>query len=142
MSEDIGMNKMLAILVILVSSQSSAKELQSFSEMYDSVSSGKNIKLVINFDACEPKSSGSNILVYTTPKAMMIRPSYLQFANSPITTNNPAYPEKPIIENVTYKLTNADKLHVVIKLITLPDYKVINHSSSVCPLHTAVKVYN
>jgi hypothetical protein len=136
------MNKMLTMLLILVSVQSFSKELQSFSNIYDSVISGKNIKLVINFDACDPKPSVSNIFVYTKPTAMMLRQSYLQFSNSPVTTNNPAYPEKPILENVTYKLTNAGKLHVIVKLITLPDYIVVSQSSSVCPLNSAVKVYN
>ncbi|MFT4059459.1 MAG: VirK family protein [Legionella sp.] len=136
------MNKMLAMLLILVSVPSFAKELQSFSDIYNSVSSGKNIKLVINFDACDPKPPVGNILVYTKPTAVMLRQNYLQFSNSPITTNNPAYPEKPILENVTYRLTNDDKLHVVVKLITLPDYIVASQSSSVCLLNTAIKVYN
>ena len=136
------MNKILAMLLILVSVQPFAKELQSFSDVYNSVSSGENIKLIINFDACDPKPPVGNIFVSTKPTAVMLRQSYLQFSNSPITTNNPAYPERPILENVTYKLTNADKLQVVIKLITLPDYIVVNQSSLVCPLNTAVKVYN
>lgn len=136
------MNKMLALLLILVSVESSAKELQSFSDIYDSVISGKNIKLVINFDACDPKPTFGKISVYIKPTAVMLHQSYLQFSNSPLTTNNPAYPEKPILENVTYKLTNADMLHVVVKSITLPDYIVVSQSSAVCSLNTAVKVYN
>jgi hypothetical protein len=128
--------------LILISVQSFSKELQSFSDVYDSLSSGKNIKLVINFDACDPKLPVGNIFVYTKPTAVMLRQSYLQFSDSPITTNNPSYPEKPILENVTYKLTNADTLHVVVKFITLPDYIIVNQLNSVCPLNTAVKVYN
>jgi hypothetical protein len=136
------MKKRLALLLIVASVPSYAKELPSFSDIYDNISSGKNIKLVINFDACEPKLPVGSIFVDTKPTAVMLRQNYLQFSNSPLTTNNPAYPEKPILENVTYKLTNDDKLHVVVKFITLPDYTIVSQSSSVCALNTAVKVYN
>ena len=133
---------MMAVLLALTSAQSIAKELHSFRDVYDSLSKGKNIKLVINFDECDPKPPVTNILVYTKPTAVMLRQNYLQFSNSPITTNNPMYPGKAILENSTYKLTNDDKLNVVVKTITLPDYIVMNQLTSICPLNTAVKIYN
>jgi hypothetical protein len=136
------MSKMLAMLLIFSSTQLFANELHSFSDIYESLSNGNNIKLVINFDACDPRPPVNSVLVYTKPSTVLLRQSYLQFSNSPMTTNNPAYPEKPILENVTYKLTNADMLHVIVKLITLPDYNIVSKSSSVCALNTAVKVFN
>lgn len=136
------MNKILAMSLILVSMPSFAEELKSFRDIYDRVSHGKNIKLVINFDACDPKPTIGNIFVYTKPSAVMLRQNYLRFSNSSITTNNPAYPEKAILESVTYKLTNADKLYVVVKSIALPEYTIVSQSSSVCTLDTAVKIYN
>ena len=136
------MSKKLAILLIFVSAQSFATTLNSFNEIYQNVSNGKNIKLVINFDACDPKPSVSNVQVYLKPTAIMLRESYLQFSNSPLTTNNPAYPNKPILENVTYKLMDDNQLYVTVKSISLPDYTVINQSSSACALNTAVRVYN
>lgn len=136
------MNKMLVMLLIVLSVPSFAKELPSFNAIYDSISHGKPIQLVIHFDACDPKPPIDNIVVYTQPTAVMLRQHYLQFSNSPMTTNHPAYPDKPILENVTYRLTNADTLHVMVKLITLPDYQVVSQSNSICPLRMAVKVYN
>jgi hypothetical protein len=136
------MKKTWIVLLMLVSVQSFASELRSFNDIYDSVSQGKNIKFVINFDACDPKPSVDNIMVYTKPTAVMLRQNYLQFSNSPITTTNPAYLGKPILENTTYKLTNDGTLRVVVKWMTLPEYVLVNQSNSNCPLNTAVKVYN
>lgn len=136
------MKKLLITLLMLLPIQSFAKELQSFREIYDSISNGKNIKLVIDFDACDPKPPVTHIQVFTKPAAVMLRQSYLQFANSPITRNDPAYPKKPVMRNVTYKLTNDGKLNIMTTLMTLPDYTVVKETSSVCPLNLAVKVYN
>lgn len=119
-----------------------ANELKSFSEIYNSIQAGKNIRMIINFDSCSPKLPIANINVYTAPTAILMRKNYLQFANSPLTTNNPKFPQKPVLENVTYKITDNNEVSIITKVIMLPDYTIANETSSICTLGTAVKVFN
>ena len=141
-TKDVKLKKLIVLLLLLPFTSTYAKELTSFNAIYDSLSNGRNIKLVIHFDACDPKPPVSNVAVYTTPRAVMLRKNYVTFSNSPLTTNNPAYPNKPILENITYKITNDENLKVVMKTFTLPDYNLVNETSMNCPLKTAVRVYN
>ena len=137
------MKKILSILTLgMLTSCAYADELKSFHEIYNSLQAGKNIKLLINFDHCTPTPPVSNIQVYTTPTAVMMRKNYLQFSNTPLTTNNPMFPKTPILENCTYKITDNNQITITTRVIKLPDYAVMNETTSVCSLGTSVKVYN
>lgn len=135
------MNKLLSGLVLatLISS-ANAGELKTFPEVYNSLQAGKNIKLVLNFAQCNPPIS--DIQVFTKPTAVMMRKTYLQFANTPLTTNNPMFPNKPVLENCTYKLTDEDKITITTRIIKLPDYSVLDEHVSTCGLGSGVRIYN
>ena len=132
------------LLILLASSVTSvyASELKSFDEIYNSLQEGNNIRMVINFDKCSPPPHVDNMLIYTTPTAVMMRKDYLQFANSPLTTNNPDYPKQPILQNVTYKMTNANEMTIVTRMFKLPDYNLVYEANSVCELGTGVRIFN
>ncbi len=136
------MKKLLCILLAGAMSATYAIELKSFNEIYNSIQAGKNIRMVINFDHCSPIPPIANIHVYTAPTAIMMRKNYLQFANSPLTTNNPQFPKIPVLENCTYKIADNNEVNIVTRVITLPDYAIANEVSSVCQLGKAVKVFN
>ncbi|MFN8769331.1 MAG: VirK family protein [Neisseriaceae bacterium] len=82
---------LIGLLFISVTLNSFSKELDSFKDISDSIKDGKNIKLVINLDSCTPTPPVSNLVVYTEARAIMLQPKYLQFANTPLTTNNPNF---------------------------------------------------
>jgi len=136
------LRKLLAIMFACSITSLHANELKSFGEIYNSLRDGKNISMIINFDNCNPKPPVANIVVYTTPTAVMLRKTYLQFSNSPLTTNNPSFPQKPVLENVTYKINNTDNVDIVVRIITLPDYTIVKETNSACPLNTAIRVFN
>ena len=119
-----------------------AEKLKSFNEIYNSLQNGKNIRLLINLDSCLPKPEFPNIVIYTTPAAIIIQKDHLQFANSHLTTNNPEFQKKLIIENVTYRITNNDEVNITTRIISLPDYALAKESTLTCSLKTAVKVFN
>lgn len=135
------MKKIVAILLLCNMGLASAAELNSFNEISNSVQQGKNIKLVIHFDLCSPKPAMTDMVVYTTPTAIMIFKDHLQFANSPLTTNDPTLPGKPILQNYTYKIDN-NEVNIDMKTIRLPDYVVASEKTIVCPLGAAVKIFN
>lgn len=133
------MKRWLFMVLLFVLDPVYAEELKSFQEIYDSVKQGKNIKFVINFENCIMKSPISNLTIFISPRAIMLRQNYLKFSHSPMTLNNPNFPDQPIIENVSYKLTS-ESLNMTIKFLSLPNYTVVGETNAVCPLNKSVKV--
>jgi len=136
------MKKILLMLLICGMNSIYAHELKSFGDIYKSIQAGKNIRMIINFDNCSPKPPVANILVYTAPTAIMVRKNYLQFSNSPLTTNNPHYLKIPVLENCTYKISENNEVNIVTRVITLPAYAINEEMSSICKLGVAVRVFN
>lgn len=134
--------KVLFILCGFAMTPAHAGVLRSFNEIYKSIQSGNNIRMVINFDNCKPKPPISNLSIFTEAHSVLLRNSYLQFANSPLTTNNPGYPGKPVLENCTYRISDNNELSIVTRIITLPTYSVVAEITSICPLDSAVTVFN
>lgn len=136
------MKKIFTILFLLLSTHSYADELRTFNDIYTSLINGKNIKLVIYAYACSPTPITRDMIIYTTPQAVILHQNYLQFSNSPMTTNNPDKPDQPVLENVTYKINDKDQVLIELKIISLPDYQILKKQSSVCALNTAASVFN
>jgi hypothetical protein len=117
------------------------RELCSFEEIYNHLKEGGDIRLVIDFDDCPMQSGKSNLSVYTEAHSVMLRPAFLQFANTPLTTNHPAFPKVPVLENVTYRITNKGEVTITMRLITLPDYQVKLEHVTEKYLGDSVRVY-
>jgi len=117
------------------------KELSSFEEIYDHLKRGEDIRLVIDFDDCPMQPTKSSLCVYTEAHAVMLRPAYLQFANSPLMTNHPSFPKAPVLENTTYRISESGEVCITMRLITLPDYQVKNERVVLRQLGTSAKVY-
>ena len=95
-------------------------ELTTFEEITASLKRGEDVRVVIDFDDCSMQPSKSSLSVYTQAQAVMLRPNYLQFANTPLTTNHPAFPKTPVLENTTYKISDNGEVSITIRLITCP----------------------
>ncbi len=135
------MKAWLFILLWCVMALGYSKELNSFQEIYDSVEEGNKIKFIIHLDACVMKTPVSTLTAFISPRAILLRQTYLTFSHSPMTTRNPNFMDQPIIENVTYKLTH-ESLHMTIKFLSLPNYNVVGETRAVCPLSKAVRVFS
>ena len=117
------------------------KELSTFKEVCSHLKNGEDIRLVIDFDDCPIQSARAILCVYTEAHAVMLRPNYLQFSNSPLTTNHPLYPKTPVLENATYKISDSGEVSITMRLITLPDYQVINEWVVLRRLGASARVY-
>jgi len=135
------MKKLTAVLACTLLVPAYAQELKSFHDVYQNLHHGHPIKVVVDFDACDPTPGIENTVAVTSVKKALLRPEYLRFTDSFISANNAKYADKTVLENVSYKLSNDNKLQVTVKYLNLPDYAVLDAYSTVCPLETAVKVY-
>lgn len=124
-----------------LSTYSYATELTSYNEIFQKVSQGQEIRLIINLEACNLKHM-ADMLVSTIPQSMMIRSKYIQFSNSPMTTNHPGFVGKPVLENVTYRLRNSGDLDITMRSFALPDYAFIDESKVTCAQKSGFRVFS
>jgi|GEM_PF-4319139 len=134
------MKRLLTLILVCNTTYSFSQELDSFKKISEELKNGKSIRLVINFDNCLPHAPISDLVAYTEAKAVMIQSDHLQFANSHLTTNNPLFPT--VLENVTYSISEDNKVKLATKVIALPDYNVIESRVTECKLDkNSVRVY-
>lgn len=136
------MKNILLGLLLVCFSKAYAGELNTFNDIRNTILNGNNIKLTIDFNACTPKIN--DLVIYTVPHDIALHKTYLEFADIPYITDISAHEHTGVdIENVTYKLTDADELHFQFKSIMLTGGQTTVHESdAVCSLHTAVRVFN
>jgi len=136
-----GIIKKLWTLIILgISALAHGKELNTFSEISNALMDGKGIRMVVQPD--NSSNPEKNVLsFFTEARAVMLRSTYLQFANTHLTTNHPGFERIPLLENVTYRISNEGEVRIMIRIITLPDYQIKDEHSIIYILGCSAKIY-
>lgn len=133
------MNILWTLLLIGMTTLAHGRELVSFSEVSGALMQGNGIRLVVQEEgASQGKSAHS---CFTEAGAVKVKPSYLQFANTHLTTNHPGLEKTPLLENVTYRISDDGHVQITIRVITLPDYQVKGEYVLSAILGDSAKVY-
>ena len=132
--------KKLWIFVMIAMPSLHGKELDSFSEISNALMGGNNIRMVVQTDNCSSPGK-SDYSFFIEASGVMIRPTYVQFANTHLTTNYPGFEKLPLLENVTYKISDEGEVHIMIRVFTLPDYQMKSEYSMICILGHSAKIY-
>jgi len=134
------MKKILVLIIIGMSTFAYGKELLTFNEISDALMHGNNIKMVIQFEnSSDPGKSAHSC--FTEASTVMLQSTYLQFANTHLTTNHPGLEKIPLLENVTYRISDDGEVSIITRVITLPDYQVKGDYSMICILGLSAKIY-
>ncbi len=133
------MKKVWILIIFGISTLAYGKELDSFSKVSKSIMGGNNIRVVIQSNSCD--SGKSALSFFTEANSVILRPTYLQFANTHLTTNHPGFEKIPVLENVTYRISNDGEVRIMTRLITLPDYQVKDEHVMICVLGHSAKIY-
>jgi hypothetical protein len=143
--------KKLCILAILgMSILAHGKELTTYSDVVRALTNGNPIRMVV-----VQFGESSAPTFYTEAKAVMIAPTYLQFANTHLTTNHPGFEKTPVLENVTYRISNKaeeitgvgegitgeEEVLIVTRVISLPEYQMLKEHTLVCNLGSSAKIF-
>jgi len=134
------MKKLWFLIIIGISALAHAKELNTFSEISNALMHGNSIRMVVKPDNSSSPGK-STFSFFTEVNAVMLQSSYLQFANTHLTTNHPGFEKIPLLENVTYRISNDGEVHVMTRIITLPDYQIKGEHSMICILGHSAKIY-
>jgi len=136
------MKNILLGLLLICCSPIYAEQLTTFNDIRESILNGNNIKLVIDLNECIPRVN--DLIIYTVPHDIALHKDHLEFADVPYITDasNPSGSSVDF-ESVTYKLTDTGELQFQFKSIMLNGTDVsVHESTAVCPLTTAVKIFN
>ena len=134
------MRKLWASMIIGMAMSIDGKELTSFSEISTALAKGNCIRMVIQIDRCDIDHCPPSF-IHTEAHAVMLRPTYLQFANTSLTTNYPGFEKIPVLENVTYRILDDGEVCITVRLITLPNYQVNGENSVNYFLGHSARVY-
>ena len=128
------MKKFCILAILGMSILAHGKELTAFSEIASVLTKGNPIRMVVQFGESFPT-------FYTEANAVMLRPTYLQFANTHLTTNHPGFEKMPVLENVTYRINDEGVVRIVTRVIGLPEYQILKEHTLVCSLGDSAKIY-
>lgn len=134
------MKKLLILIIIGMSTLAYGKELSSFSEITNALIHGHNIRMMVQPDVSADPGKAS-ISFFTEVGSVILRPTYLQFANTHLTTNHPGFEKIPLLENVTYRICNDGEVRITTRIISLPDYQINGEHSMICILGHSAKIY-
>jgi VirK protein len=129
------MNKLCILAIMGISILAHEKELTAYSEIASALKEGHPIRMVVQFGDELPT-------FYTEANAVMLRPAYLQFANTHLTTNHPGFENSPVLENVTYRITDEGEVRILTRVLSLPEYQILKEHTLVCSLGDSAKIYS
>lgn len=128
------MKKFWITILMGMASLAYGKELDTFSDVSNALMRGDSIRLVV-------QSASTGFSFCTEANSVILQPTYLQFANNHLTTNHPGYENIPLLENVTYRISDDGEVRIITRVILLPDYKVRGEHSMIYLLGGSAKIY-
>ncbi len=140
------MNKIIILLLLLVTANCFSGELHNFLEVKSAVVAGKGIHIVTDFTKCTPSKNQ----VFQATQIGIFTPNEMQVVDSRITTsfmhftlNNPSFPDRPIDEFVKVAMTDDNNLTLSYQALDARDYALLADKMSIsCQIDVGAKIYD
>ena len=100
---------LFAVLGLSLSSVFADNSLDSFSDVQDALTKGKDLQLVVNFAKCE-NTDKMQLQLIIHPNMYKIYPTVINFYVGGLALNNPSYVNTPVYEQTQYVIKNNDVL--------------------------------
>jgi hypothetical protein len=141
------MKKLALIVSLLVSTASTAAELQNYTEVKNAVIAGKRISTVFDFEKC---TSANKEMVRSAPVGVFMPNALAVTVTGTIATsfnhftlNNPGFPQKPVYEFIRLGINEDNSVNLDVQVLDAATYKAISGKSAYkCQLQTGVKIYS
>lgn len=132
------MKNLWILFVFAVFGWAYGKELHSFDEISKALMNGHRITMVVQI---QPSKEAHSLSFFIEPNAVMMRPTYIQFADTHFTTNHPGLEKTALLENVTYKISEDGEVRITTRIITLPEHQLKGEHQITCTLGDSAKIY-
>jgi hypothetical protein len=100
------MLKKLGVLLLLLPLSCSADYSSSYKSVVNAIHYAKPFRVYIDFAKCQPKRANTNAVF--TPNTMSVVSKTVNFSDSHLTLNNPLFPGRAVLEQISYQLNTDD----------------------------------
>lgn len=137
------MRKILILCMSMLASGIYAENLDSFSDVQDALTSGKDLHVVVDFAKCEGTDK-MQLKLIVHPDSYKIYPSVINFYIGGLALNNPSYVNVPVYEQTQYVIKQNDTLEVWGSILSADQTKVLSkvNKAIVCKLGKAANIYD
>jgi len=145
------MNKALFLgaALSLVISNSFAAELTNFNDIKAAVLNGKTIHMAINFTKCTTSTHQkfahfmANTIGVVTPNVFQVHEDMLITSITHFTLNHPQFPQRPVQEYITFRITEENELKMTHQSLDAAHYMPISGLMNyTCEIGSDAKVYD
>lgn len=140
------MKKFICFITIFLTSSSFAEQLHNFEQIKSAVSTGKLIRILVDYEKCATlamqKMIGNHYAIFS-PNAMAIDNdgnigSYIFY----FTLKDPHYPAKAVYQHGNYVFSKDNSLALTFTTLNAADYTQLGTSVTInCKIEDSVKVF-
>jgi len=141
------MRKLVLLSLLFIATNALADELQNFDQIKSAVTTGKSIRIAIDFSKCVMDKKAvsrdkSNIAIFTPNEIIVDNDGRIVTSLMHFTLNNTNFPAKPVYQFVRYTLTADDHVNLAYQVLDAKNYAILADTVSVdCKISSGVKIY-
>lgn len=136
---------LLSSLTIFIFNTSFADELHHYDQIKNAALTGKTIHITVDFTQCASSNAVTQIDNFGvfTPNAMLVANDHIATSLNHFTINSPSFPNKPVYEFVTYRITTNDEINITAQTLDAVNYAPLNNKTTYnCKLDASAKIFD
>ncbi|MHB1948286.1 MAG: VirK family protein [Gammaproteobacteria bacterium] len=141
------MRKLVLLSLLAITTNTFADELQTFDQVKSAVTTGKSVRIAIDFSKCATDNKSfsqdkNNIGIFTPNEIIVDNNGRIVTSLMHFTLNNTNFPAKPVYQFVRYTLTSDNKVNLSYQVLDATNYAILTETVSVdCKVNMGAKIY-
>ncbi len=142
------MRKLLLLSLLLMVTNTFADELHNFDQVKSAVTTGKSIRIAIDFSKCSTEKNSllqdiNNMGVFTPNEIVIDKFGRISTSLMHFTLNDQIFPAKPVYQFLRYTMTSDNNVNLSFQVLDATNYSSLTDKVSFdCKLDAAAKVYD
>lgn len=142
------MKKVVLLSLLFFTTHTFADELSNFERVKAAVTTGKSIRIAIDFAKCVTNNKSfaqdkSNIAIFTPNEIVVDNHDRIVTSLMHFTLNNSNFPSKPVYQFVRYTLTADNNVNLAYQILDATNYARLADVVNVdCKINSGVKIYD
>jgi len=139
--------KLFLLSSLFIVTNTFAAELHNFDQVKSVVTTGKSIRISIDFTKCTPEKNAvtqdtMNLGIFTPNEIIVDSNGRIDASLMHFTLNDPNFPDKPIYQFVRYTLTSDNNVNLATQLLDATNYASLKDKVSFdCKIDTGAHIY-
>lgn len=141
------MRKYVPLVCLFLAANGFAQELHNFDQIKSAITTGKLIRIAVDFSQCSPANKENFLAKYPfavfTPNEVVINnDGNIAASLMHFTLNDPNFPAKPVYQFIRYTITADNNVTLSAQVLDAVNYTPITNKFSFnCKIDTGSKIY-